>query len=106
MMWRCDPVVCLVVSLCEDYAGFYMKTMYCCVKTMVSIYLCLVVSKLYVLLYKYDVSPILEAPPSGEAAKTGIIYKNEYIPWLTEEYMGMWLGAWEGRIPSIFLSYI
>jgi hypothetical protein len=31
---RChDRVVCPVVSLCEDYTYFYMKTMYCCVKT-------------------------------------------------------------------------
>jgi hypothetical protein len=30
---RHDQVVCLVVSLCEDYAYFCVKTMYCCVKT-------------------------------------------------------------------------
>jgi hypothetical protein len=29
-----DQVVCLVVPLCEDYADFCVKTMYCCVKTM------------------------------------------------------------------------
>jgi hypothetical protein len=26
---RHDRVVCLVVSLCEDYADFCVKTMYC-----------------------------------------------------------------------------
>jgi hypothetical protein len=30
---RHDQVVCLVVSLCEDYADFCVKTMYYCVKT-------------------------------------------------------------------------
>jgi hypothetical protein len=30
----CDRVVCLVVSLCEDFAEFCVKTMYCHVKTM------------------------------------------------------------------------
>jgi hypothetical protein len=29
-----DRVVCLVVSLCEDYVDFCVNTMYCCVKTM------------------------------------------------------------------------
>jgi hypothetical protein len=33
-MWRRDRVVCLVVSLCEDYADFCVKTLYCCLKTM------------------------------------------------------------------------
>jgi hypothetical protein len=33
MSWRCDQVVCLVVSLCEDYADFCVNTMSCCVKT-------------------------------------------------------------------------
>jgi hypothetical protein len=33
-MTQCsDPVVCLVVSLCEDYVDFCVKTMYCFVKT-------------------------------------------------------------------------
>jgi hypothetical protein len=31
--WCRDRVVCLVVSLCEDYADFCVKTMYYCVKT-------------------------------------------------------------------------
>jgi hypothetical protein len=31
---HCDRVVYLVVSLCEDYADFCVKTIYCCVKTM------------------------------------------------------------------------
>jgi hypothetical protein len=30
---RHDRVVCLVVSLCEDYVDFCVKTMYYCVKT-------------------------------------------------------------------------
>jgi hypothetical protein len=33
-MRRRDRVVCLVVSLCEDYVNFYVKTIYYCVKTM------------------------------------------------------------------------
>jgi hypothetical protein len=31
--WCRDRVVCLVVSLCEDYVDFCVKTMYYCVKT-------------------------------------------------------------------------
>jgi hypothetical protein len=34
MTWRRDRVVCLVVSLGEEYVDFYVKTMYYCVKTM------------------------------------------------------------------------
>jgi hypothetical protein len=34
MTWHRDRVVCLVVSLCEDYADFCVKTMPCYVKTM------------------------------------------------------------------------
>jgi hypothetical protein len=30
---RRDRVLCLIVSLCEDYTDFCMKTKYCCVKT-------------------------------------------------------------------------
>jgi hypothetical protein len=33
-MQRCDRVVCLVVSLCQDYADVCVKTMYCGVNTM------------------------------------------------------------------------
>jgi hypothetical protein len=31
---RRDRVVCFVVSLCQDYANFSVKTMYYCVKAM------------------------------------------------------------------------
>jgi hypothetical protein len=34
MRRRHDRVVCLVVSLCEDYAEFCVKIMYCFMKTM------------------------------------------------------------------------
>jgi hypothetical protein len=49
-----DRVVCDVfMSLCEDYTDFCVKTIYCCVKTIQSfVDLCLVVRRLYVLLYK------------------------------------------------------
>jgi hypothetical protein len=30
---RRDQIVYLGVSLCKDYANFYVKIMYCCVKT-------------------------------------------------------------------------
>jgi hypothetical protein len=32
--WHYDRVVCLVVSLGEDYVDFCVKTTYCCVKAM------------------------------------------------------------------------
>jgi hypothetical protein len=34
VLFRSDQVVCLVISLCEDYVEFCVKDMYCCVKTM------------------------------------------------------------------------
>jgi hypothetical protein len=33
MTRRRDQVVCLVVTLCEDYVNFCVNTIYCCVKT-------------------------------------------------------------------------
>jgi hypothetical protein len=38
---------------------------------------------------------VLEAPHPGRQRKQGLYKKNQYISWLTEEYMDMWLGAEE-----------
>jgi hypothetical protein len=65
-------VICLVVSLCEDYIDFCVKTMYYCAKT--GFLLIYVLSEYYVYCcIIFCCIPCFGGSPSGETVKIGVI---------------------------------
>jgi hypothetical protein len=92
-----------MIELYVMYLCRKTMTTYCCVKTIWIIDLCLVVWILYILLYNFLLCDLFWRLTSDKAAKTGVIYINQFIHRLTKELRNIWTrGRVEGS--SVYSS--